>query len=92
MLSQAQEWTSDILADLKQEGKGNAEQYQLPLLPVVLIDEALDCSAEQLCRVICQPDPQFQATIHRLAGNNQIQQGKWSQQGNWFDKSDRNLS
>ncbi|KAL3147365.1 hypothetical protein ABBQ32_002846 [Trebouxia sp. C0010 RCD-2024] len=77
---QAQEWTSDILAELKQEGNGSTEQYQLPLLPVVLIDEVLNCSAEQLSRIICQPDPHFQATIHKLAGNNDLQQGNWHQQ------------
>lgn len=91
MLNQAQEWTSDILAELKQEGNGSTEQYQLPLLPVVIIDEVLDCSAEQLSRLICQPDAHFQATIHKLAGNNDLQQGTWHQQGKWFHKSDCHL-
>ena len=70
--------------EVAQEGKGSAAQCQLPLLPVTLIDEALSCSIKQLWRVICKPDPAFQATIHRLSGNRDIQYGDWQQQGKYL--------
>ena len=73
--------TADDLADLKQAGKGGAAQCQLPMLPVPLIDETLSCSVKQLWAIVCKPDPAFQATIHRLSGNKDIQYGDWQQQG-----------
>ncbi|KAL3136346.1 hypothetical protein ABBQ38_005608 [Trebouxia sp. C0009 RCD-2024] len=72
---------TDDLAEVKQEGKGSAAQCQLPLLAVPLIDETLSCSVKQLWSIICKPDPAFQATIHRLSGNKDIQYGDWQQQG-----------
>lgn len=74
---------TDDLAEVTQEGKGSAARCQLPLLAVLLLDEALNCSIKQLWRIICKPDPAFQATIHRLSGNRDIQYGEWQQQGKY---------
>ena len=71
----------DALAEVKLVGKGSAARCQLPLLPVTLIDETLSCSVKQLWAIVCKPDPAFQATIHRLSGNKDIQYGDWQQQG-----------
>ena len=54
---------------------------QLPPLSVLLVDEHVNCSVEQLWSIICQPDPKFQHTIHTLSGNRDIQYGSWSQEG-----------
>lgn len=76
-LTQTKGWASDEVS----------EQCQLPLLPVVLVDQVLSCSTAHLWQVVCQPDPVFQSTIHRLAGNNDIQNGDWHQQGKEPDES-----
>ena len=81
MQAGVQGWAAGDPAEETQDGKGSVAQCQLPLLPVTLIDEALSCSIKQLWRVICKPDPAFQATIHRLSGNRDIQHGDWQQQG-----------
>ena len=62
---------------------------QLPPLPVLLVDEQLNCSLEQLWSIICQPDPKFQRTIHSLSNNRDIQYGSWSQKGKRLSKHAR---
>lgn len=74
-------WTQDSDTDLKQGHKGSAAQCHLPPLRVTVVDEALQCTVQQLWQIICKPDPAFQSTIHKLSGNRDIQYGDWHQQG-----------
>ena len=61
-------------------GKGGA-QCRLPPLKVMLVDDALNCTIQQLWDIICKPDPHFQRTIHRLSNNREIQYGQWHEEG-----------
>ena len=90
-LMQTQDRAPDASSDSQHEGIGIAQQYQLPLLPITLIDQVLDCSAAQLWNIVCQPDPEFQKTIHRLAGDNDVQPGSWHQQGKELEMSECKL-
>ena len=65
----------------RQEGKGSVAQCCLPPLKVLLVDEALSCTVQQLWHIICKPDAHFQRTIHRLSGNREIQYGEWHKEG-----------
>ena len=63
------------------EGKGDKPQGHAPPLPVIVVDEVLNCSVQQLWHIVCKPDPVFQNTIHKLSGNRDIQSTEWHQQG-----------
>lgn len=73
----AERWTTDEYTDLEQGSKGSAAQSHLSPLRVIVVDQALSCTVQQLWQVICKPDPAFQNTIHRLSGNREIQYGEW---------------
>ena len=83
VLVQVQGWAADSLAELNQGSTGSVLQCQLPLLPVSLVDESLNCSAQQLWHIICKPNSAFQSTIHSLSGHSCVQDDHWHQQGQY---------
>ncbi|KAL0020321.1 hypothetical protein WJX77_008974 [Trebouxia sp. C0004] len=72
--------TTEEFKDLRHTGKAVAKDCHLPPLRVIVVDEALSCTVQQLWHIICKPDPSFQSTIHRLSNNREIQYGDWHQE------------